>query len=137
MIIICGDRHWQYMSLDPDTSIREYSVGPSTNRHAKKYVDKKGMESDYPYMNATGGFFSATVERHARGNVTQPKLTLRFHGVNGQVHFEEEYPALFPPHVKDSSSNKRDSKDRGETDQRDSGELFGRIEKLKEATQQL
>ena len=32
---VCGDRHWQYMSIDPTSSLREFSCGPS-QRHPRR-----------------------------------------------------------------------------------------------------
>ncbi|MFP6672688.1 MAG: alkaline phosphatase D family protein, partial [Pirellulaceae bacterium] len=32
--VCCGDRHWQYMSIDPKTRLREFSCGPASNEHA-------------------------------------------------------------------------------------------------------
>src|SRR5690606_14703446 len=29
-----GDRHWQYMSIDPNTGLREFSCGPASDQHA-------------------------------------------------------------------------------------------------------
>jgi len=34
MFVICGDRHWQYVSQDAKTGVREYSCGPASNEHA-------------------------------------------------------------------------------------------------------
>ena len=32
--VCCGDRHWQYMSIDPATKLREFSCGPASDKHA-------------------------------------------------------------------------------------------------------
>ena len=34
MFVICGDRHWQYVSEDPETGLDEYCTGPTSNAHA-------------------------------------------------------------------------------------------------------
>ena len=31
LLVFCGDRHWQYVSRDPATSIEEWSVGAATD----------------------------------------------------------------------------------------------------------
>ena len=32
--IACGDRHWQYHSVDPATGVQEFSSGPASDEHA-------------------------------------------------------------------------------------------------------
>ena len=34
MVTVCGDRHWQYVSVDEATGLREYSCGPASDEHA-------------------------------------------------------------------------------------------------------
>jgi len=34
LYVVCGDRHWQYVSVDPKTGVREYACGPTSNKHA-------------------------------------------------------------------------------------------------------
>jgi len=34
LFVVCGDRHWEYVSRDPATGLAEYSSGPTTGRHA-------------------------------------------------------------------------------------------------------
>ena len=33
MVVVCGDRHWQYASIAPKTKVREYSCGPASDKH--------------------------------------------------------------------------------------------------------
>ncbi len=84
MIVVCGDRHWQYVSVDDETGLREYSCGPVTDEHAKKpgTVDR---EPEHRYLSLCGGFLSGTVERI---NGT-PTLTFRHHDVDGKVLYED------------------------------------------------
>lgn len=84
MIVITGDRHWQYVSADPETGLREYSCGPSTDAHAGgwKQSDKRPMHS---FLRVRGGFLSATVERVDGA----AKLTIRLHAVDGSVAYSE------------------------------------------------
>ncbi len=80
MIVITGDRHWQYVSTDPKTGLHEYSCGPSTDAHAGgwKQSDQTPMHS---FLRVRGGFLSASVERIDG----RPTLTLRHHAVDGSV----------------------------------------------------
>ncbi|MBI2423520.1 MAG: alkaline phosphatase D family protein [Candidatus Hydrogenedentes bacterium] len=84
MIVICGDRHWQYVSEDPDTGLREYCSGPTSNVHAGGFSEDQ-REPMHRYLNIVGGFLSAALE-HPDG---MPRLTLRHHDVHGAVLHEE------------------------------------------------
>ncbi len=46
MYVICGDRHWQYVSEHPQTGVREYSCGPTTDKHATELAndDRTGIQ---------------------------------------------------------------------------------------------
>lgn len=84
MYVICGDRHWQYVSVDPRTGVREYSCGPTSNVHAGGF--KKSDESDmHQYLNIVGGFLSVEIDRQ-KG---KPAAVFRHHGVDGEVLNED------------------------------------------------
>src|SRR5690606_2858968 len=34
VFVVCGDRHWQYFSVDGETGVREFGSGPVTDSHA-------------------------------------------------------------------------------------------------------
>ena len=78
--VICGDRHWQYVSVDPKTGVREYSCGPTSDEHAGgfKKEDKSPM---HRYLKIKGGFLSVEVDR----DNGSPQLIVRHHGVDGRV----------------------------------------------------
>ena len=84
-VVLCGDRHWQYMSVDPKTGVREYSCGPASNAHAAGWDEDDFFPDYHRYLKVRGGFLSATVERDG----DTPSLTLRFHAVNGRVRYED------------------------------------------------
>ena len=88
-IVICGDRHWQYMSVDPVSGLREYSCGPASDPHAGGWSQEDYRENYHRYLNVIGGFLSATIERVNK----VPTLTLRFHDVDGGVKFEDTLTA--------------------------------------------
>ena len=83
MIVICGDRHWQYVSVDDETGLREYATGPASDVHAGGW--NQGYRPEHLYLNVVGGFLSVTAERQ----VGRPTLTLRNHDVDGGVLFED------------------------------------------------
>jgi alkaline phosphatase D len=85
MLAVCGDRHWQYMSVDPKSKLREYSTGPGSDIHAGGWQQSDYRPDMHRYLRVSGGFVSVTVERRDG----QPTMTVRFHDVDGKVHFED------------------------------------------------
>ena len=83
MIVICGDRHWQYVSVDDETGLREYATGPASDVHAGGW--NQGYRPEHLYLNVVGGFLSVTAERQD----DRPTLTLRNHDVDGGMLFED------------------------------------------------
>ena len=84
--IICGDRHWQYVSRDPGTGIREYSCGPTTDTHAGGFSEKQRTPA-HKYLKVCGGFLSVRVERKSQG----PSITFRHHDTSGAVIHEDRH----------------------------------------------
>ncbi|MFP6762769.1 MAG: alkaline phosphatase D family protein, partial [Planctomycetaceae bacterium] len=89
MVVVCGDRHWQYMSIHPDTGIREYSCGPASDKHAGGWSQSDFRKDYHRYLNVIGGFLSGTVERQSE----KPTLTFRYHDVSGKVRYEDRLAA--------------------------------------------
>jgi alkaline phosphatase D len=83
MILVCGDRHWQYTSKDTKTGLLEYSCGPTTDVHST--MIKNENLSMIKYVADRGGFLSVTIE-HMNGT---PRAVFRHHDVNGKVVNEE------------------------------------------------
>lgn len=88
MLVICGDRHWQYVSEDPDTGVREYSCGPASNQHAGGF-NEKNKSPRHRYLKVKGGFLSVDIKRE--NGTAQAVLT--HHGVDGSVYNREVIPA--------------------------------------------
>lgn len=40
MFVVCGDRHWQYSTVHPETGVREYSCGPTADVHAGGFKEE-------------------------------------------------------------------------------------------------
>ena len=89
MAVVCGDRHWQYVSVHPTSGVREYSCGPVSNKHAGGWKQEDYVESHHRYLNVIGGFLAATVERIDG----KPTLTFRHHAVDGTVKHEDRLAA--------------------------------------------
>ena len=85
MIVICGDRHWQYVSIDDETGLREYATGAASDAHAGAWASNDDVRPEHLYLNIIGGFLSVTVDR-VDG---VPTLAMRHHGVDGDVLFED------------------------------------------------
>lgn len=86
--VLCGDRHWQYVSVDPATGLREYSCGPASDQHAGGWK-QEDLRPEHRYLNVVGGFLSVTVER-VDG---VPVATFRHHAVDGHVLNEDRMTA--------------------------------------------
>ena len=58
--VICGDRHWQYHSVHPQTGLHEFSVGAASDEHAG------GSPGETPayhkFHRVKGGFLSVQLE---------------------------------------------------------------------------
>ncbi|MHC4324568.1 MAG: alkaline phosphatase D family protein [Planctomycetota bacterium] len=88
MYVICGDRHWQYISVDSKTGVREYSCGPASDKHAGGWSNDQRLP-EHRYLNVIGGFLAVTVERQE----DKPTLTFQFCSVDGNV-LKEDRPAV-------------------------------------------
>ena len=83
--VICGDRHWQYHSVDPETGLHEFSVGPMSDAHA---AGTPGENKTYHrFHRVKGGFLSVTLT----GTAAAPRIVFRHHDVTGKVVYET-YP---------------------------------------------
>jgi len=81
MYVVCGDRHWQYISEDQATGVREYSCGPASNQHAGGWSDDMYMP-EHRYLNVTGGFLAGQIIRMNGG----PVLVFNHFDVDGNIH---------------------------------------------------
>ena len=77
-VVLNGDRHWQYVSVDAETGLREFSVGAASDKRAGGWKDSD-VRPEHRYLAVRGGFLSGTVG--AAGGV----LTLRHHDTFGAV----------------------------------------------------
>ncbi len=84
MMVVCGDRHWQYVSVDPATGVREYSCGPTADLHAAGFRESDRTEA-HRYLKIKGGFLAVAIER-VEG---RPRAVFRHYGVDGQRYNED------------------------------------------------
>lgn len=88
LIVINGDRHWQYHSVDPVSGLREFGCGPSSDVHAGGYSPQPGDETVQKFFRLKGGFLTVAVERGASG----PMMRVRHHDVAGAVVLDTPVP---------------------------------------------
>jgi alkaline phosphatase D len=85
--IVCGDRHWQYHSVHPETKVREFSCGPASDKHAG---GSPGEDKNYHrFHRVQGGYLSVTAGRSANRGV----IVFRLHDVQGNVVYEHRETA--------------------------------------------
>lgn len=79
LFVCCGDRHWQYISIDPASGLHEFSCGPASDVHAG---GAPKVQPDWQiFRRVKGGFLSVHLFRE-KG---RPTIAFRFHDVHGQV----------------------------------------------------
>ncbi|HUG93474.1 MAG TPA: alkaline phosphatase D family protein [Planctomycetaceae bacterium] len=80
LFVCCGDRHWQYVSIDPATGLHEFSCGPASNEHAGGSPGRDPVMQ--PFHREQGGFLSVSVSRRSDRPAT---IAFRHHDVHGDV----------------------------------------------------
>ncbi|HEX5025976.1 MAG TPA: alkaline phosphatase D family protein [Agriterribacter sp.] len=86
VFIVCGDRHWQYVSQDGPTGLMEFSCGPASNEHAGGWK-KEDVLPEHHYLNITGGFLGVEVKRE-QGMVT---IVFTHYSVDGEKLYSKQY----------------------------------------------
>jgi alkaline phosphatase D len=85
LLVCCGDRHWQYHSVDPASGLNEFSCGPASDQHAG---GSPGKDEEYhKFHRVKGGFLAVAVFRER----DRPTIALRHHDVHGAVVNEHLY----------------------------------------------
>ena len=78
VILMNGDRHWQYHSVDPDTELNEFGCGAASDSHS--VMPSGGEDLRYHrFLRAKGGFVTCRVDPSAQ------TLVLQHHDVHGAV----------------------------------------------------
>jgi alkaline phosphatase D len=86
VIVVCGDRHWQYHSIDDETGLHEFACGAGSDAHAGGF-SKDLQTEEHQYLEIIGGFLSAEI--NPAKDCTE--LTFRHHRVDGSVSYEYTY----------------------------------------------
>lgn len=104
--VVCGDRHWQYASKDPQTKLIEIGCGPINNAHAKRGGNAKANPKYHLYYGGgKGGYLRIRISRKG----SQPQLSFIWHGDRssaGAINHQLTFPVKLPDHT---SRDERDS----------------------------
>ena len=80
--VICGDRHWQYHSVHPETGLHEFSIGAASDEHAG---GTPGENKKYHRFHLVkGGFMSVDVMRTG----TTSRIEFSHHDTNGKIVYK-------------------------------------------------
>jgi dienelactone hydrolase len=71
-VSVCGDRHWQYHSIDPQTGLHEFSVGPASDRHAGGWKQEDFRPEIHQFLRVAGGYLE--IELNGTGKARQLEL---------------------------------------------------------------
>jgi alkaline phosphatase D len=85
VIIMCGDRHWQYHSVDKRNgrTIPEFSCGPTCDEHTQEVPPPyEGVER--PYSARRGGFLTINYQ-------PDRTLTVQFYSMAGEPLYKREF----------------------------------------------
>jgi alkaline phosphatase D len=58
--VICGDRHWQYVSKDSETGLFEFSSGATSDEHAQGWKPEDILP-EHQFLRVEGGFLAVTI----------------------------------------------------------------------------
>ena len=86
VIVINGDRHWQYASVDPVSGLREFSQGPVSDYHAGGW-SQDNIKPEHKFLRVKGGFLATKVFRE--NNI--PIIQFLHYDVDGNVVHEETF----------------------------------------------
>ncbi len=84
LVIVNGDRHWQYHSVDPETGLHEFGCGALTDHHSNPSPPRSQVQR---FVRGRGGFLSVAYDGAGR----RPRLVMRFHDVDGREVYEFAY----------------------------------------------
>jgi alkaline phosphatase D len=84
--VICGDRHWQYVSREKEGGVTEFSCGPGSDSHAGGF-SMNNRSPEHRFLRIKGGFLSVEVDR----DDDRPRISFRHHDVLGKVVHEETF----------------------------------------------
>lgn len=90
--VICGDRHWQYATVDAKRGIREYGCGAGSDSHAGGW-DESRRTDEQQFLRVAGGFLRVAVSSSSDG----PVARVQHYSVDGDLVNEDVLTTLPPP----------------------------------------
>lgn len=81
-VVVCGDRHWQFHSVDPKTGLHEFSVGPTSDRHAGGWKQNDYRPEFHRYLRVGGGYVE--IELHKQSGPR--RLVIKHLDTHGKEH---------------------------------------------------
>lgn len=93
VIVCCGDRHWQYASVDEETGLWEFGCGPGSEDHELGWKEGDRRPS-HRFLRVAGGFLSGEVG-YPEGR-SKPRLRVRHHTVTGEILNNFVFPVVNP-----------------------------------------
>ena len=86
VFICCGDRHWQYVTNIPGTTLREFSCGAGSDSHAGGW-EQNDVRPEHRFLRVKGGFLKGSVYH------SDNKVNIKFQhcDVDGNVVHEETF----------------------------------------------
>ncbi|WP_299531578.1 alkaline phosphatase D family protein [Ulvibacterium sp.] len=88
VFVINGDRHWQYVSVDPLTGLWEFSQGPVSDSHAQGW-NPNHVKPEHRFLRVKGGFLATKVYRER----DVPIIRFTHYDVDGVMVHEEKISA--------------------------------------------
>jgi phosphodiesterase/alkaline phosphatase D-like protein len=84
-VLMCGDRHWQYHSIDKrqGREVHEFSCGPTHDDHVQP-VPPNYEGVDRPYSASRGGFMTISYDPNRT-------LTCQFHSMAGEPLYQHRF----------------------------------------------
>lgn len=84
VFVVCGDRHWQYATVDPVHGLREFGSGAGSDKHAGGWSMDRRTPSQ-KFLRIKGGFLHVKVENN-HGNI---EARVQHRSVDGKLMNEE------------------------------------------------
>ena len=92
VVVFCGDRHWQYASVDSETNLWEFGCGPGSEKHDVGW--KPGdQRPSHRFLRVAGGFLTGELAYAEPG---QPILTICHRDVDGAEQSRFVFPQSDP-----------------------------------------
>ncbi len=87
VVVMNGDRHWQYHSVDPETGLHEFGCGPASDAHA--VPPSRGEDKRYhKFLRIKGGFVAVKVDPASRDQ----HLVIEHRDVDGATVHRQVFP---------------------------------------------